>query len=54
MKLENLLFTNNREFFATSLIGIGILEHRELDLAFHLDHRMLVYGIEHLELNVIF
>jgi hypothetical protein len=54
MKLENLLFASNREVFTTTPIGVGTMEHRQLDLALHLAHWMLVNMIEHLKLNVIF
>jgi hypothetical protein len=54
MKLENLMFASSGEFLATTLVGVGILEHQQFDLALHLTHWMLVNGIEHLQLSVIF
>jgi len=47
MKLENLLFANNREFPATTPIGVGPMEHQQLNLALHLVHWMPVNEIIH-------
>jgi hypothetical protein len=47
MKLENLLFANNREFPTTTPVGVGPMEHQQLNLALHLVHRMPVNEIIH-------
>jgi hypothetical protein len=48
------MFINNCEFLATTLVGVGIMEHHQLYLALHLAHWMSINGIMHLQLNVIF
>ncbi len=54
MKLENLLFASNPEFFATMPVGVGIGWHQWFDLAFHLVHQTPINEIRHPQLSVIF
>jgi hypothetical protein len=39
------MFVSNDESLATTLIGIGTMEHQQLYLALHLAHQMSINGI---------
>jgi len=48
------MFVSNCEFPTTMSIGVGTVGHQQFGLAPHLTHQLLVNGIRHLQLSVIF